>query len=115
MRDKRPEELEERVLVLAATARDAASSRSLLEADGARCFLCSSIAEICSEARRGAGAAIVTAEAILGDQERQLGSLLRSQPPWSDFPLIVLTAPGSESTKTLETLEAIGHMTLMKR
>jgi PAS domain S-box-containing protein len=57
----------------------------------------------------------VTAEAVLGDREGCLAGLLRDQPPWSDFPLVVLTPGGAESPQTLRALAAIGPMTLVKR
>jgi PAS domain S-box-containing protein len=115
MNDERPEQLDERVLVLAPTARDAVTSRDLLEAAGFRCFLCNTIEDVCREAGRGAGAAVVTAEAVLGDQGRRLAAWLKAQPRWSDFPLVVLTPPGAESPKLLRALDVVGHMTLMKR
>src|SRR5690349_21658563 len=105
MNDGRPEELEGRVLVLAPTARDAATSRDLLEGAGVRCCLCNSIEDVCQEAGRGAGAAVVTAEAVLGDRARRLAGWLKAQPPWSDFPLIVLTPPGAESPQLLQALD----------
>ncbi len=101
--------------MLAPTGKDAAASRDLLAAAGARCFLCATLEEVCREARRGAGAALVTAEVILGDKERHLARLLEAQPPWSDFPLVVLTAPGAESPRMVKALEAAGNMTLMQR
>jgi signal transduction histidine kinase/ActR/RegA family two-component response regulator len=115
MNDERPEQLEMRVLVLAPTARDAATSRDLFEAAGIRCFTCNSIEDVCREAGRGAGAAVVTVEAVLGDKDGRVAGWLKAQPPWSDFPLVVLTPPGVESPKLLGALDAIGHMTLMKR
>ena len=115
MNDGQREQLDKRVLVLAPTARDAATTRGLLETDGIRCSLCATIEDVCREAERGAGAAVVTAEAVLGDAGACLASWLKTQPPWSDFPLVVLTAVGSESPKFLAALEAVGHMTLMKR
>ena len=66
MNDGRPEQLDERVLVLAPTARDGAASRDLLAAAGVRCLVCATIGEVCREAERGAGVAVVTAEAVLG-------------------------------------------------
>ncbi len=60
-------------------------------------------------------AAVVTVEAVLGDKDGRVAELLKAQPPWSDFPLVVLTPPGAESQKLLGALEVIGHMTLMKR
>ncbi len=115
MNDERPEQLDERVLVLAPTARDAATSRGLLEAAGMRCILCATIEDVCRETERGAGAAVVTAEAVIGDKDGRVAELLKAQPPWSDFPLVVLTPFGAESPKLLKALDAVGHMTLMKR
>jgi PAS domain S-box-containing protein len=105
----------ERVLVLAPTARDAATTHGLLEAAGIRSFPCTTLAEVCREADRGAGAAVVTAEAVLGDKDGRLARWLETQPSWSDFPLVVLTPPGAESPRLVAALEEVGHMTLMKR
>lgn len=115
MNDGQREQLDQRVLVLAPTARDAATTRNLLEAEGLCSFLCATIEDVCREAGRGAGAAVVTAEAILGDAGGHLAGWLKTQPPWSDFPLVVLTTVGTESPKLLAALEAVGPMTLMKR
>src|SRR5687768_6390324 len=90
-------ELEGRILVLPPTARDGAASRNLLAAAGVHCLVCTTLADVCREAGRGAGAAVLTAEAVLGDREGCLAALLQAQPPWSDLPLIVLTLPGTES------------------
>jgi PAS domain S-box-containing protein len=115
MSDARPDELEDRVLALPPTARDGAATRDFLAAAGVRCLVCTTIGEVCREMERGAGAAVVTAEAVLGDREGSLAGLLRAQPPWSDFPLIVLTPAGAESPNALRALAAVGHMTLMNR
>lgn len=109
------EELEQRVLILAPTMRDAATCRNVLAADGIQCLVCRSIKEICTEAVRGAAAAVVTAEAVVGDKDQCLTEFLRNQPHWSDFPLIVLTPPGNDSARLLQALAAVGHTTLMKR
>jgi PAS domain S-box-containing protein len=115
MLDGPSEQLDDRVLVLAPTARDAATTRDLLKAAGLHALSCATIDEVCREARCGAGAAILTAEAVLGDRDAVLAEWLQTQPPWSDFPLIVLTPPGTESPRLLAALAAIGHMTLMQR
>jgi PAS domain S-box-containing protein len=115
MSDSRPEDLGDRVLVLPPTARDGAASRDLLAAAGVRCLVCATVEDVCREAGRGAGAALVTAEAVLGDKEGHLAALLNAQPPWSDLPLIVLTPPGADSPQLLRALEAVGPMMLMKR
>lgn len=106
---------EERVLVLAPTARDSLKTRDILYAAGVPCQVCATLAEICLEAQDGAGAAIVTAEAILADAKGHLKTLIENQAPWSDLPLIVLTPPGIESPRLLQALDSVGSMTLMKR
>jgi PAS domain S-box-containing protein len=115
MVEQGPGQFDERVLVLAPTARDAATSQSVLEAAGVRCVICGSIEDVCREAERGAGAAVLTAEVTLADKDGRLAAWLKTQPPWSDFPLIVLTPPGAEASRLLRALAAVGHMTLMKR
>ncbi len=40
--------------------------------------------------------------------------LLKGQPPWSDFPLIVLTPP-HQTSAAARGLESVGHMTLVRR
>lgn len=115
MSDGGPDGLEGRVLVLAPTARDGVASRDLLAGAGIGCLVCATIAEVCREIGRGAGAALVTAEAVVGDAAGQLAKLLAAQPPWSDLPVIVLTPPGPDSSRLLRALEAVGPVTLMKR
>ncbi len=115
MNDERPGRLDERVLVLAPTGRDGAASRGILEAAGISCFLCNTIEDVCREVGRGAGAAVITAEAVGGDKAGRLSGWLKAQPPWSDFPIVVLTPISPDSPKLLAALEAVGHMTLMKR
>ena len=114
MTDGAGDELETRVLVLAPTARDARATRNILAA-GVASAVCPTIADVCREAGRGAGAALVTAEAALADREQRLAAVLRDQPPWSDLPLIVLTPSGADVPRLLRALEEVGPMTLMKR
>ncbi|HEY1187387.1 MAG TPA: PAS domain S-box protein, partial [Gemmata sp.] len=109
------DDLEARVLVQAPTARDAAATRDILAGVDIASVVCPTIADVCREAVLGAGAAVLTAEAVLADKEGQLRAMLRAQPAWSDLPLIVLTPPGTESPRLFRELEAVGLMTLMKR
>src|SRR5262245_55604916 len=106
--------LEERILLLAPTKRDAAAAGKLFTSVGIALTLCDDIAEVCSEMERGAAVAIVPDEAILNDKERRLARLLGEQPAWSDFPLIVLTPP-QQTRAAARGLESVGHMTLVRR
>ncbi len=107
--------LAERVLVLAPTSKDAEVSREVLASAGILAIVCKTLDEVCREMERGGGAALLTQESILGDRSGCLAATLGRQPPWSDFPLIVLTPAGPESSQARRALEDIGHMTLMKR
>src|SRR3954471_1323739 len=78
--------LEGRVLLLAPTARDAETTRSILDAAGVTCVPCKDLDEVCREMRRGVGAALLPQEAILADASGGLLGVLEAQPPWSDIP-----------------------------
>ncbi len=108
-------DLDERVIVLAPTTRDASTTETILNDVGIACCLCQSIPQLCDEARRGAGAAIVTEEAVLRDRSACVATFLQEQPSWSDLPLLVLTAAGIESPRKIAALQALGPMTLLKR
>jgi len=105
---------EGRILLLAPTSKDAAAAGKLFASAGLTPTLCGDIAEVCSEMVRGAAVAILPEEAILGDKEGRLRRLLGEQPPWSDFPLIVLTRP-KQTQAAARQLESVGHMTLVRR
>jgi signal transduction histidine kinase len=114
MADESAAEREGRVLLLAPTKRDAAAAGRIFATVGIVPTPCADIVEVCREIERGAAVAIVPDEAILNDRERCLARLLRDQPAWSDFPLIVLTPP-QQTKAAAHGLESIGHMTLVRR
>lgn len=106
--------LEERILLLAPTKKDAVAANTLFASAGLTPTLCRDVAEVCSEILTGAAVAILPDEAILGDTGGRLRRLLGEQPPWSDFPLIVLTPP-KQIQAAARPLESVGHMTLVRR
>jgi hypothetical protein len=68
-------------MVLMPTARDGErTSRVLVEA-GLDCVLCEDVDHLCREVGRGAGAALLTEEAIEGDPVGRLQAALTDQPP----------------------------------
>ncbi len=106
---------DDRVLLLLPTARDHAVTRGILAASGISCLGCASIEEVCTVAACGAGAAIVTEEAIMTGGFLPLSCYLKEQPAWSDLPVVVLTAAGEESTERTNALLNVGHVMLVKR
>src|SRR3954468_5475147 len=91
----RPEE--ERVLILAPTGRDSAMTCDILKSRHVECRACNSVQEICLMMNEGAGALIVTDEALTGEAVRCLLETLDEQEPWSDMPIIVFPANGQNA------------------
>jgi PAS domain S-box-containing protein len=86
----------ERVLVLAPLGRDAAVATTMLGEAGLTAHVCSDLKHLMAELERGAGSAILTEEPVRnGDGDlKPLAEWIAAQPPWSDFPFILLTERG---------------------
>ena len=106
---------EERVLVLAPTAKDARLCEAILKESGIESEVCPDLASACSEIERGAGAALLSEEALSRGGLGRLVDTLGRQPSWSDFPLLMLTGEGADSELALRTLETLGNVTLLER
>jgi signal transduction histidine kinase len=106
-----------RVLILAPVGRDAALTSELFERASVPCHVCRSLAELCSEIERGAGAVLLTEEALDNSQLAQFAATLEQQPGWSD--IAVLLFAGSErartSLRTLRLLDTLRNVTLLDR
>jgi signal transduction histidine kinase/CheY-like chemotaxis protein len=84
----------ERVLVLMPTARDAERTLTLLGEANVTCTVCDDLAALCREFRVGAGAVLMTDEAIKADGAGQLSEAIRGQPSWSAMPILLLAREG---------------------
>lgn len=90
------------------TARDSERTRVALVAGGLSAIVCADMDALCRGIEHGAGLALLTEEAFAADAGR-LATTLRAQPPWSDFPLVLITrqsttAPRSNFRETLNVL-----------
>ncbi len=115
--NKRPAH-EIRTIVLAPTGRDAQLIFAVIEGSGSPCQIVHNITELCQEIRAGAGASVLAEEACSGDAVDQLKPVLSEQPPWSDFPLILLTAAGRvtvESERLRQLRQPLGNVLLLER
>jgi PAS domain S-box-containing protein len=107
---------ERRLLVLAPTGRDAPLTGTLLAEAGIRCTLCTDLPHLASELAQGAGAILISEEAIPTEQQLYfLGERLSRQPPWSDLPVLLLAHPGADSQAVRQTVRALGNVTLLER
>jgi signal transduction histidine kinase len=107
------DKLNERLLVLMPTAKDAERTVASLAEANVSAVACSDLAELCREIGRGAGAALLTEEAIVLDQAGCLKESLRAEPSWSGFPLIVLAREGRKQIGLPDDLAL--HATLVER
>ena len=105
-----------RVLVLAPTGRDAAVLVDLLGRAGIDAQACKDVEEVVADLAK-AQTALVAEEALRSAQGREaLQAWLSSQPPWSDFPFILLVFPGDESDQeVLATRDVLENVTLLER
>jgi signal transduction histidine kinase len=108
-------EHENRLLVVAPTARDAALTRNFMAAAGVETTICRNVDEVCQAIEAGAGAVLVTEEALAPAAFGRLRATLDRQPRWSDLPLVVLTRAGSDSPLARQALQLLGNVVLLER
>src|ERR1700726_948055 len=92
---------EQRTLVLAPQGRDAETISHVLRLNHIDSFICADIGILTNELVAGAGAALITDEALESQNLAPLIDWLAAQPAWSDFPFILLTQPRSVPRKSL--------------
>ena len=112
-----PDKDEERVLIFAPRGRDAEVMCAVLEADGFGCATVPGFDGFVERIEAGAGAAIVAEEALAGVDLGRLHDWLGRQPPWSDFPFVVLLGkaigPAPEGARA--RVAELGNVILLER
>jgi signal transduction histidine kinase/ActR/RegA family two-component response regulator len=106
--------LEQRVLLLPPTQRDAEAIHDVFAHSGIACQTYESMPELCKALDDGAAAVVVSEEALSAEPER-LFNYLGAQPVWADLPVIVLSRSGSESPKLTALLEKAGNVSVVER
>lgn len=106
---------EERVLVLAPTPRDAALSRDILVHARLECEACLDLDELCSELAAGAGAVLLTEEALEHNKHDCLVRYIKNQPGWSDLPILLLAEHGGDSALAVSSMELLGNVTVLEQ
>lgn len=106
------------VLVFAPFGKDASLIERVLEQSGFRVRSVPSIGQLCSAICEDSGAAILPEEVLQNGTISSLGQRISSQPPWSDFPIIVLTGGGLSTASTESAVRSrapLGNVTLLER
>ncbi len=108
----------ERALILAPRGRDGVVAATLLREAGREAQVCDSLSELLAGLNEGAGLAIITAEAL---QYADLGPLIGwidEQPPWSDFPFLILSHRGDKPEQAglvHRWRDALGNVIVLER
>ncbi|MBV9865324.1 MAG: response regulator [Abitibacteriaceae bacterium] len=128
------EQSSERILITAPLGRDSLLAESVLAQAGIGALSCADMKALCHELTRGAGALLITEEALHPEIIRNgtpsspssepsalelLLAALEQQPPWSDIPVILLTTGGRQTTpRSQNILDRLGpraNLTLLER
>ena len=104
--------------MLASFGKDGALVASVLQESGFLVEISNSIRSLSNAIAEGAGAAVVTEEVLQNETVGALVQCLAEQPPWSDFPIIVLTGGGGSTAATESAVRSrapLGNVSLLER
>ena len=111
-------DLESRVLVFAPIGRDAELTRQLLATASIPSEVCQSISALLEALEEhGAGAVLLTEEALDQRGFADFATSLEEQPPWSDIPVLLFAgSPGSDMPhRAIRSIETLRNVTLLER
>ncbi|TMB29407.1 MAG: hybrid sensor histidine kinase/response regulator [Deltaproteobacteria bacterium] len=100
---------EHRVLIFAPLGRDGPLAQRALQGAGLEAEVCAGMDDLVAAMAAGAGAVVITGQALLLRGGASFATALQQQPPWSDLPVIVFGG-GDETTFRLT-----GNLTLLDR
>ncbi|WP_419829444.1 ATP-binding protein [Methylobacterium sp.] len=107
----------ERVLILAPRGRDAFVMAQLLYKSDVLTTVCADGDAWLDGLRTSVATSIVTEEALLDVDPTALNAWVSSQPPWSDFPFIMLATrqAGRRTSSAAAMIERLGNVVLLER
>jgi signal transduction histidine kinase len=108
----------ERALILAPQGRDAFIAARILDEAGLTTDICDDLPKLVEELTLSAGVAVLTDDAIQNADIKNLVNWVGSQPPWSDFPFVLLTERGGgleRNPAAARQMEALGNVAFLER
>jgi PAS domain S-box-containing protein len=110
--------ISERAIVLAPKGRDAEVAVQILGEAGFSAESTVSLPSLVEEFLAGAGLAIIADEAVQNADLKPLADALAQQPPWSDFPIVLLTQRGGgpeRNPSAARLAQTLGNVTFLER
>jgi len=109
--------VEDRILILAPKGRDAEVVNQVLTGHGRACAVCPDIQALAAEIGHGAGAVLITEEALATADRSELVRRIATQPSWSDLPIILLSTKrsGTRPAEAVRILEDLGNVLVLER
>jgi signal transduction histidine kinase/CheY-like chemotaxis protein len=109
--------LDQRILIFAPVGKDAPLTLDVLRRTDLKGCVCATAHSLCAEFLRGAAVIMLTEEALEDNRIDELMHCLRSQPAWSDIPVLLFAdAERSEIyLRTLRLLEGLRNVVLLER
>ncbi len=107
-----------RTLILAPRGRDAIVAQTILQDAVLQSEICADILSLLDAIKHGAELAIITEEATRSGDLRILADWVAAQPPWSDFPFVVLTMHGGgleRNPSAAQLTKALGNVSFLER
>jgi signal transduction histidine kinase/CheY-like chemotaxis protein len=114
----RPEQVRERILLLAPIGRDAPAAMQHLAEINIYCVVCADLDDLHQKLQEGGAVALITEEAFYHRGTLPLEQWVASQPPWSDFPFIILTTRAMSAAAQAyrrRLLQNLGNVSLLER
>ena len=109
--------IDERILIFAPVGKDAPLTLDVLRRAGLAGRVCGTAVELCDEFTKGASVILLTEEALEDHGIGHLTECLRTQPAWSDVPILLFadTERSEIYLRTLRVLEGLRNVILLER
>ena len=107
--------MEKRVLIYAPTGQDAMLASKMLTLSHVANLVTDTAIELAAELLQGVGAVLTVEEALSNGGLKVLGEFVKSQPNWSDLPIVLLTNRGPDSLSVRQAISVLGNVTLLER
>lgn len=104
-----------RILLRVPTRKDAEVTSLLLMKASMPHVVCENLPCLIRRTEEGAGAILLTEQALTEDGVEDLLKVLNSQPAWSDIPIVMLMQDAAASAGAAEALAAMRNVTLVER